>query len=174
MRSATKKPLEQSLPEGQIVNRAWLKARGFNRPRVDYNLRAGKLKAVAQGVYRRPGPPLKWEHIVYSLNEMGCHLRVGGLSALELQGMTHCLPAGNVSRIDLHGPARVPSWISKFSGPFRFEVHNRQLFSALPQEAQLSKPFGFWDWHIPYSTVELATLEMLAGIRDKNRLFCCR
>lgn len=31
--------LEQTLPEGQLVNRAWLKARGFNRPRVDYALR---------------------------------------------------------------------------------------------------------------------------------------
>ena len=63
--------LEQTLPEGQLVNRAWLRARGFNRPRVDYALRAGKLTAVAHGIYRRPGPALKWEHVVYSLNQMG-------------------------------------------------------------------------------------------------------
>ena len=28
-----------------------------------------------------------------------------------------------------------------------------------------SKPFGAWDWPIPYSTPELATLELLAGVR---------
>jgi len=61
----SKNNLEQYLPEGQLVNRTWLKARGFSRPRVDYALRAGKLEAVARGVYRRPGPPLKWEHVVY-------------------------------------------------------------------------------------------------------------
>ena len=49
--------LEQCLPEGQLVNRVWLLARGFNRPNVDYALRAGKLETVAHGVYRRPGPP---------------------------------------------------------------------------------------------------------------------
>jgi len=167
MRSKIKKPLEQCLPEGQIVNRAWLKAQGFSRAQVDYYLRAGKLEAVAQGVYRRPGPPLKWEHVVYSLNEMGCHLRVGGRSALEMQGLAHYLPAGHLKRINLHGPAKVPGWVSKFPGPFRFEVYNRQLFVSLPEEAQISKPFGFWDWPIPYSTAELAMLELLAGIRDK-------
>jgi len=71
MAPKSEKSLEQSLPEGQLVNRAWLLARGFNRPRVDYALRAGKLESVAHGVYRRPGPSLKWEHVVFSLNEMG-------------------------------------------------------------------------------------------------------
>ena len=46
--------LDQCLPEGQLVNRAWLRARGFSRFRVDYALRAGKLETVAHGVYRRP------------------------------------------------------------------------------------------------------------------------
>jgi hypothetical protein len=168
VRSIKKKTLEQCLPEGQIVNRAWLKAQGFNRPQVDYYLRAGKLESVVQGVYRRSGPPLKWEHVVYSLNEMGYHLRVGGRSTLEMQGLAHYLPAGHLKRIDLYGPAKVPAWVSKFPGPFRFKVYKRQLFVPLPEEAQISKPFGFWDWPIPYSTVELAMLELLAGVRDKT------
>ncbi len=168
MRSTTKKPLEQCLPEGQIVNRAWLNTQGFSRPRVDSFLRAGKLEAIAQGVYRRPGPPLKWEHVVYSLNEMGCHLRVGSRSALEMQGLAHYLPAGHLKRIDLYGPAKVPGWVFKFPGSFRFKVYNRQLFVPLPEEGHISKPFGFWDWSIPYSTVELAMLELLAGVRDET------
>ena len=71
MITKAKPSLEQTLSEGQLVNRDWLLKRGFNRPRVDYFLRSGKLEPVAHGVYRRPGPPLKWEHMVYSLKEMG-------------------------------------------------------------------------------------------------------
>ena len=166
MTPKSEKNLEQCLPEGQLVNRALLKARGFSRPRVDYALRAGKLEAVAHGVYRRPGPPLKWEHVVFSLNEMGCPVRVGGRSALELQGLAHYLPTGSVQRIDLYSKRKVPAWVTGFPGPFRFEVHNRRLFVPLPEAAVHSKPFGAWDWPIPYSTPELATLELLAGVRE--------
>lgn len=77
MNTKAERSLEQTLPDGQLVNRAWLLAHGYNRPRVDYFLRANKLEAVNWGIYRRPGPPLKWEHIVYSLNEMGCAVHVG-------------------------------------------------------------------------------------------------
>ena len=103
MATKPEQSLEQTLPEGQLVCRAWLRERGFNRPRVDYTLRAGKLTAVAHGIYRRPGPALKWEHVVYSLNQMSCPVHVGGRSALEQQGMAHYLPLGDPQRIDLFG-----------------------------------------------------------------------
>ena len=165
MTSKSEPSLEQCLPEGQLVNRAWLLARGFSRPRVDYALRAGKMKTVAHGVYRRPGPPLKWEHVVYSLNEMSCPVRVGGRSALMLQGLAHYLPAGGVRRIDLYGAANVPAWVTDFPAPFRFGIYNRRIFGALPEMAVEPKPFGAWDWPIPHSTPELALLELLAGVR---------
>lgn len=156
--------LEQTLPEGQLVNRAWLKARGFNRPRVDYALRAGKLTAVAHGIYRRPGPALKWEHVVYSLNQMGCPVRVGGRSALELQGMAHYLPLGS-QRIDLYDRIKVPQWVRAFQSPFQFTIHTPQLFAPMPEAAVHQRPFGAWDWPIPFSKPELALLELLAGVR---------
>lgn len=150
------------------MNRAWLKARGFNRPRVDYALRAGKLEAVAHGVYRRPGPPLKWEHVVYSLNEMGCPVHVGGRSALELQGMAHYLPLGGTQRLDLYGTAKAPGWVYDFSAPYTFVVHSRRFFKKLPEAALHNRPFGSWDWPIPFSTPELALLELLAGVREET------
>jgi hypothetical protein len=167
MAPTSEKRLEQFLPEGQLVNRAWLKAHGFSRPRVDYALRAGKLEPVAHGVYRRPGPPLKWEHVVYSLNEMGYAMHVGGRCALELQGLAHYLPAGGVRRIDLYSPSKMPPWVVNFQASFRFEIHTQNLFDVLPGAAVHPKPFGAWDWPIPYSTPELALLELLAGVRDE-------
>ena len=82
-----RQPIESCLPEGQIVDRDWLKRHGFERPLVDYYLRSGALEAVARGVYRRPGPPLKWEHVVYSLQALGYPVHVGGRSALEFAGL---------------------------------------------------------------------------------------
>lgn len=158
--------LEQTLPEGQLVNRGWLLQRGFNRPRVDYFLRAGKLESVTHGVYRRPGPQLKWEHVVYSLTEMGYPVHVGGRGALELQEMAHYLPSGGVCRIDLYSSSRVPKWVFIYPAKFRFVVHTRRLFDELPKEAVKPKPFGSWDWPIIYAVPELAMLELLSEVRE--------
>ncbi len=156
--------LEQVLPEGQVVNRDWLYERGISRPRVDYALRAGKLESIAHGFYRLPGPPLKWEHVVYSLNKMGYQVHVGSRSALELQGHAHYLPAGSTKRLDLFGSAKLPAWVLNFSGGYQFAQHNRRFFKDVPTEAIILQPFGAWDWPIPYSKIELAFLELLAGV----------
>jgi hypothetical protein len=166
MITKAKLSLEQTLPEGQLVNRDWLLKRGFNRPRVDYFLRSGKLEPVAHGIYRRPGPPLKWEHLVYSLTEMGFPVHVGGRSALELQGLAHYLPSGGAQRIDLFGGSNVPKWVVNYPANFRFVVHTRRLFNQLPSEAVRTKAFGSWDWPIAYAVPELAMFELLSEVRE--------
>lgn len=162
--------LADTLPEGQLANRAWLKARGFDRPRVDYYLRTGALEAVARGVYRRPGPPLKWEHVVYSLQELGYDVHVGGRSALELQGLPHYVAMRNRARIDLFSPAKLPSWLAKLELPYQFVEHRLKLFEQLPEEALTTVPFGHWDWPIRYATWELAFLELVVEV-DSPRDF---
>ncbi len=166
MPPSSTKSLEQCLPEGQLTNRRWLRSQGFNRPRVDYFLRSGKIESVARGVYRRPGPPLKWEHVAFSLNEIGYPVRVGGRTALNLQGLAHYLPIGKPQRIDLYGQTKVPGWVDIFQDSFRFEVHTRKLFDALPNSSVNHMPFGAWDWPIPYSSPELAMIEFMAGVQD--------
>jgi len=154
--------LADTLPEGQLVNRSWLKSRGFDRPLVDYYLRTGALQAVTRGVYRRPGPPLKWEHVVYSLQELDYDIHVGGRSALELQGLAHYVAKQRRFRIDLYSPVKLPSWVSKLDLPYQFVGHHLKLFEAMPEEALTTTPFGHWDWPIRYATWELAFLELLA------------
>jgi hypothetical protein len=159
-----RKSLESSLPEGQVVDRAWLKQRGFGRPRVDFYLRSGALQAVAHGAYRRPGPPLKWEHVLYSLQELGYPVHVGGRSALEAQGLAHYLPLGGRT-IALFGAGRWPGWVEQLAAEYRFERHNPKLFAQMPDGALTSRPFGHWDWPIRYACLELAFLELFAEIR---------
>jgi len=156
--------LAETLPEGQLANRAWLKARGVARPRVDYYLRTGALEAVARGVYRRPGPPLKWEHVAYSLQKLGYDVHVGGRSALELQGLAHYVAMQNRTRIDLFSPAKLPSWLAKLDLPYKLVEHRLKLFDQVPAQALTTIPFGHWDWPIRYATWELAFLELVAEV----------
>jgi hypothetical protein len=69
--------IERLVPEGLLVNREWLQAHGFSRSSIDYFLLSGKLTALSRGVYRKSGPPLKWQHVVYSLQETGFSVHVG-------------------------------------------------------------------------------------------------
>ena len=165
-----KKPLDLLLPEGQLVNRAWLHARGLDRPLIDSWLRSEKLVAVSHGVYRRPGPTLKWEQVVYSLNDMGVRIHVGGRTALELQGLAHYLPLQGITRVYVYADSRVPAWVQTLPGEFTFMVHRRRLFRTLPSAALFSKPFGAWDWPVPYATIELALFELLAICPSHGRL----
>jgi hypothetical protein len=157
-------PLERLLPDGQVVDRNWLEKKGFRRPLVDYYLRSGALEAVARGAYRRPGPPLKWEHVVYSMQELGLGVYVGGRSALELQGMAHYLPLQGIKQIGLYGVGKLPGWVPKLRVPYKFELHHPRLLARLPEGALTTKLFGHWDWPIRYATPELALLEVLAEV----------
>lgn len=158
--SQEQQSLEQQLPEGQVVTRTWLNQRGFKGPLVDYYLRSGALEAIARGAYRRPGPSLKWEHIVYSLQQLGFSVHVGGRSALELQGYAHYLPMQGVKRIHLYSTEKLPSWLRKLELPYQFVEHKDKLFDYAVDGALTSKPFGHWDWPVFYATPELALLEL--------------
>jgi hypothetical protein len=162
-----RKRISRDLPDCQLVDREWLKAHGFTRPRIDYALRAGNLEAVAHGIYRKPGPPLKWEHVLYSLNAMGWGGHVGGRSAFELQGKAQFLPISGVKWIALHGGGPGPVWLESLKGVFRFQVRNKTLFKKLPADVLETKLFGTYDWPIPYSTAELALIEILGDCQGE-------
>lgn len=160
--------LEDQLPDGMVVDRAWLLERGFERPLVDYYLRSGALVSVARGAYRRSGPPLKWEHLVYSLQELGYSVHVSGRSALELQGFAHYLPMKGVQQIHLYGADKLPSWVDKMETSYQLILHKTRLFDETVPESLTTKPFGHWDWLVRYATPELALLEMAAEVKQSS------
>lgn len=159
-------PLDQVLPDGQVVNRAWLQDRGFDRSRVDFYLFSHKLARVGHGAYRRPGPPLKWEHYVYSLQELGIDIHIGGRTALNLLGYAHYLELGGIKKIDLYSQSPLPTWIKSIK-EFVFEHHKRQCFDTLEDSAFTTKPFGHWDWQLRVSSIELALIELLCDVGNE-------
>lgn len=160
--------LQDQLPDGLVVDRTWLADRGFERPLVDYYLRSVALVPVARGAYRRPGPPLKWEHVVYSLQELGYAVHVGGRSSLELQGFAHYLSMQGLKLVHLYGTEKLPGWLVKLEAPYRFTLHKHRLFDKPVPESQMTKPFGHWDWPLRYATPELALLEMTAEVKQAS------
>src|SRR5688572_10752717 len=121
--------LQTELPAGLIASTAWLGDRGYSRQLLDHYVSAGWLESPARGVYRRPGPALKWQQVVSSLqNVLGLPIHVGGVSALELEGHVHFLPLGPNRAVHLYSQAPLPSWLGKLPLPDRFVVHKSRLF----------------------------------------------
>jgi len=160
--------LDQVLPDGLLVDRKWLDEKGFKRSAVDYYLRSGTLVAVAHGVYRRPGPPLKWQHVVYSLQILGYGVHIGGRTAMELQGMAHYLPVRGMQHIWLYGAKKLPAWVNKLDMDCRFALGKSHLFMQLPESGLATLPFGHWDWPLCCARPELALLEILAGVKTSD------
>ena len=160
-------PLDQVLPDGQIVNRKWLYANWAERSLVDYYLRKKKLLPVTRGVYRRPGPPLKWEHIIYSLQEMKYEIHIGADSALDLQGYGHYVNFDNNKTITLYGKSKAPSWLNRVESGLQFKSYVEKCFTQLPSNSVMQRAFGHWDWKINIATVELALFELLSNVKDE-------
>lgn len=161
-----KRSLPGVLPEGQVVNRAWLYDKGFDRPAVDFYLRSGRLVAVGRGYYRRPGPPLKWQHVLYSLTELGFDIHIGGHSALRHGGVTHYVSAAN--QVDLYGCDSLPQWCQKVTTNSELAYRGRGGFPCGDSVGIDAVPFGTWEWQLPLSAPERALLETLVSVTDTS------
>lgn len=184
--------LAHHLPEGLLVDAAWLSNRGYSSSLRSQYVAAGWLEQPARQVYRRPGGPLLWQHVVISLQTLlGHSLTVGGRTALELQGYAHYL-VHQTKEVHLYGPERPPTWLNKLRLGVRFLYHNSQkLFGSeevLPPIKDLAsnvhagrstdadsphggltgQPWGQWDWPLTLSTPERAVLELLDELPERE------
>jgi hypothetical protein len=172
--------LERDLPEGTLVDTAWLKHHGYSRQLLSHYVSAGWLDQPARGVYRRPRGSLSWQQVVISLQALLEYpLLVGGRTALELHGYAHYLTR-QVKEVHLYGPKSPPRWLHKLPLGVKFVYHNdRKLFRGEPLPKPLThldatkdnsaqahgywtvQPWGQWDWPVALSTPERAVLELL-------------
>lgn len=175
--------LQRLLPEGLIVDAAWLEKHGYSRALRKKYVTRGWLDQVVRGVYRRPAPKLqeslRWQAVVISLQTLlGRPYTVGGRTALELQGFAHYL-SGRHREIHLYGPGKPPGWLSKLHLEDQFVLHNAdRLFignSRRPrrsksrtstgndflQSSYIRQPWGQWEWPLTLSSPERAIFELL-------------
>ena len=153
------------LPEGLLVNRTFFAQHDVGPTAVDYYLRSGKIEQVAHGLYRKPGPPLKWENVVYSLNLLGYDVHVGHITAIGHHGYEHYLRLGSARPIRVYSTQKLPSWVEKLDVGPGFLVQKRNPFTD-DSIGIIDVPFGTWDWPIPYSTAERAFIEFASTIQN--------
>lgn len=172
------------LPEGLIVDAAWLERQGYSRALRHQYVSSGWLVHPVRGVYHRHRTISNWEQIVISLQTLLQYpVSVGGRSALELQGYAHYLPISpDVRTIHLYTEKKLPGWLTKFSANAEFISHNRSRFlspakqdeealllenSRIDTEAislpggLLNIPWGQWKWPLVTSSPERAILELM-------------
>jgi len=170
--------LERLLPEGLLVDAAWLSKHGYSTSLRRQYVTAGWLDQPTRQVYRRKRGSLGWQQVVISLQTLlDQNLVVGGRTALELQGFAHYL-AQETQSVHLYGPKHPPVWLSKLSLDVAFTYHNSgrlfrnqsskqpgdspdQSSSPAPPADLVAQPWGQWEWQLTLSSPERALLELL-------------
>jgi hypothetical protein len=173
--------LQLHLPEGLLVDAAWLQRHGYSSAlRVKYTSH-GWLEQVTRGVYRRPSADkseaLRWQYAVISLQMLlDSSFAVGGRTALELHGFAHYLSA-KTREVHLYGTEKPPGWASKLKLDARLVFHRAErLFPLLAPTAEhdnhvaatetaraalIRQTWGHWEWPLVLSSPERAILELL-------------
>jgi len=158
--------LQQKLPDGLLVDAAWLEDQGYSSALRSQYVRAGWLHSPARRVYRRSQSQLTWVQVVISLQYlMDLPLTVGGRTALEELGYAHYLSA-RMREVHLYGPTRAPTWLADLPLDIDFQWHNSlRLFPgdadapAAPQPVMYSA--AGMSLPIRCSSKERALLELL-------------
>jgi hypothetical protein len=183
--------LERLLPEGLLVDAAWLSNHGYSTSLRSQYVAGAWLKQPTRQVYQRPRGSLNWQQAVISLQTLlGLDLVVGGRSALELKGFAHYL-AHERNEVHLYGPKRPPAWLNKLPLEVQFIYHNSErLFPSHANKASASvspsslaepgdsddslpadlasQPWGQWGWRLILSSPERAVLELLDALPDRE------
>jgi hypothetical protein len=179
--------LDRLLPEGLMVDAAWLSRHGYSTGLRSQYVAAGWLQQPARRVYQRPRGPLGWQQIAISLQTLlARNLVVGGRTALELQGFAHYLQQ-QTTTVYLYGPEKPPTWLQDLDVGVRFAYRNdgrlfrKQRISTAPhrldgdsvpgpvrRDSIVAQPWGPWRWPLMLSTPERAILELLDELPDKE------
>ena len=179
--------LERNLPEGLLVDAAWLAANGYSTSLRSQYVSSGWLTQPARRVYQRPRGDITWQYIVISLQTLlGHDLIAGGQTALELHGYAHYLQT-QTSAVYLYGPKPPPTWLRTLPAGIDFRYRNdaklfqHQRASTAPHaldpppdaakarpDSIVTIPFGPWIWPLTLSSPERAILELLDELPDNE------
>lgn len=177
LNSERRKLLEQIMPEGVIVTRQWLAEQAaLDKHAIDNLVKSEQVKSLWKGLYARGKVQLSWKNMVYTLQIiMKTDYLVGGLTALELKGFSHYIPAAKRETIHLYGNDKLPLWLNELSEHTTFVRHTRsELFSgmgSLISDKYTSTVFWKEDMNeLKISCPERACLEMLNEVPGKISL----
>lgn len=188
--------LNRLLPAGLVASAGWLDKHDYRSNLVAHYVASNRLESPARGVYRVPGPPLKWQAVVASLQLIeGSWSHIGGRTALVQRGLGHYARLGGAETICLYGPDTLPHWVNKLGVPERIEQRRDSAFGKLrvrrdnegalrrfegetPVAADELGSFGLmeikwgtWDWPLIFASEERAIIEMLQYVPERESIY---
>tara|TARA_R110002020_G_scaffold379203_3_gene590277 strand:+ start:26508 stop:27356 length:849 start_codon:yes stop_codon:yes gene_type:complete len=176
------KPLLNEVPQGFLVDAAWLVAREIDRKSILNYERRGWLEKVTRGLYRRPvgssgtdSAGQGWKITVLSMQQlMSYDVHVGGKTALATHGLVHYLSFGDGEPVYLYG--KPPAWLKRLPDAGRYMTRTRSLFGGKMigvDNVTMSRETADKDlavssgrWSLTVSSPERAVLELLDELPD--------
>lgn len=158
---------QTTIPEGVAIPSTWFTANDYSPQLVRKYVQSGWLITLGSRVYARAGDEVGWEGILLGLQNLGhLNLHLGGVSALDSQGMAHHLPLGDNATIHVWGPDNPPGWINNLDLNVQWTFHRRRIFATDPDNGWIDIPTRVRDWTIRASAPERALLEILSEVDE--------
>ena len=131
-----RKELYEIMPEGLITTNRWLMENNLTRHAIDNLVKSKQLESISKGVYVRNISKISWQSIVFSLQSiLKTDLVLGGLTALEMQGLSHYLSLSENKIVHLFGNDLLPEWVNNLDLNVKFVRHTtNSLFVAKIEE----------------------------------------
>jgi hypothetical protein len=169
-----RKELYEIMPEGLITTHKWLIENNLSRHAIDNLVKSNQLESISKGVYVRNVSKITWQSVVFSLQSvLKLDFVVGGLTALEIQGLSHYLSLSENKIVHLFGNDVLPEWVTNLDLNVKFVRHTtNSLFVENSEENKQFHPFlseSDWDGNrkLILSTTERAYLEVLLDVPQK-------
>lgn len=136
LNTALREAIMDFTPEGVVITREWLMNKGYSRHAIDNLVKSRQLVALQRGVYIRGRSKITWQSIVYCLQSLEqTDLIIGGLTALEMQGLGHYLSLSDKKVIYLYGTDRLAGWVNKVLPNIQFIQNNSTELTGRKQKA---------------------------------------
>jgi hypothetical protein len=170
-----RKELYEIMPEGLITTHKWLLNNNLSRHAIDNLVKSNQLESISKGVYVRNIRKITWQSVVFSLQSvLNLDFVIGGLTALEMQGLSHYLSLSENKIVHLFGNDVLPEWVKNLDLNVKFVRHTtNSLFGENSEENIEFQPFTserYWDndhRKLILSTTERAYLEVLSDVPQK-------
>ncbi len=167
-----RKELYEIMPEGLVTTHKWLMENNLTRHAIDNLVKSNQLESISKGVYVRNSNKITWQSVVFSLQSiLKTDLVVGGVTALEMQGLSHYLSLSENKIVHLFGNDVLPEWVVNLDLNVKFVRHTtNSLFPKKLEESKQLHPFTVErDWDndnrkLILSSPERAYLEVLLDV----------
>ncbi len=156
-----------SWSDSEIRTVASLKEQGYTQSLINHYRRSGWLESIGDGVVIKAGNNTSVFSVVSTLqNDLKLNVRVGGLTALELQGYSHYLRFGG-SPFHIFGDIkRLPAWVRNRKWDQEIRYHSTSLFNSRFKEGLKSYKFECLEVYI--SNPVQAFLEYLSLVPKEH------